>query len=339
MTDLTYLHIRGSLAENMVYRSRPGYESPRPGRRSEGDPAFQLVLLDCEGRVLLSVAPQVTASGCGNADDPLRYRVRGLLPLHPDGVAYELRRGEIRLYGVAIPSEPPTIAAPRCHQSANGLTLHWQPCEQPDSTRGSTAPANNAYGTTQDTTARRITYSVGAAMESGRRITIARGLTEPAHTVDLSLMPLPGKGTLYLVASDGVRSSEVEVASIDVPVRAPTVHILAPAPDAYLPFGQPVSVLGCCLDMGGQPCSLDRTVWSLDGERFAAGTLVAALDGLHPGPHRLTLAYEGGDYEGGHADRVEASVTLKIEEPDADYRRWEALIGDTHPTDDPRATY
>jgi hypothetical protein len=117
------------------------------------------------------------------------------------------------------------------------------------------------------------------------------------------------------------------------------VHILAPAAEASLPFGQPVSVLGCCLDMGGQPVSPDRTVWSLDGERFAAGTLVAALESLHPGPHRLTLAYEGGDYEVSHKDRVEASVTLKIEEPDADYRRWEALIGDTHLTDDPRATY
>jgi len=327
MNDLTYLQIRGSLDENMVYRPRPGHESSRPGRRNEGDPAFQLVLLDCGGRVLLSVAPQVISSGCGNAGDPLRYRVRGLLPLHPDGAAYELRRGEIRLYGDAIPPSPPTISAPRCHKSANGFTLHWQPCEQPESINGSAAAENNTYGTT----ARRITYSIVAAMESGRRITIARGLTAPDHTVDVSLMPVAGKATLYLIASDGVRSSEIEAASINIPLRAPTVHILAPAPEASLPFGQPVSVLGCCLDMGGQPCSPGPTVWSLDGERFAAGTLVTAFESLPPGSHRLTLAYQGEGYQVGHADRVEASITLKIEEPDADYQRWEALMRDTLP--------
>ena len=106
MPSMTYLHIRGTIAENMVYRPRPGHESSRPGRRVEGDPAYQLVLLDSEGRTLLKVAPQVNASGCGNADDPLRYRVRGVLPLHPNGVAYELRRGELLLYRTAIPVVP-----------------------------------------------------------------------------------------------------------------------------------------------------------------------------------------------------------------------------------------
>ena len=64
---------------------------------------------------------------------------------------------------------------------------------------------------------------------------------------------------------------------------------------------------------------------------FAAGTLVTAFESLPPGSHRLTLAYQGEGYQVGHADRVEASITLKIEEPDADYQRWEALMRDTLP--------
>ena len=118
MSSMTYLHIRGTLAENMVYRPRPGHESARPGRRGEGDPAYQLRLLDHAGRELLTVAPQVTLRGCGSADEPRRYRVRGILPLHPDGASYELRRGDVLLYAAEIPATPPAIAAPSCHAGA-----------------------------------------------------------------------------------------------------------------------------------------------------------------------------------------------------------------------------
>jgi hypothetical protein len=321
MPSMTYLHMRGTLAENMVYRPRPGHESSRPGRRVEGDSAYQLVLLDSEGRTLLKVAPQVNPSGCGNAYDPLRYRVRGVLPLHPNGVAYELRRGELLLYRTAIPVAPPTLVAPRTHKSANGVTINWQHCElapqelPPCVERTPTPPDNTWFSTP------RVTYSVVAAMESGRRITVARGLTALAHSVDLSVMPVHGKGTLYLVASDGIRSSEVEAGSIEVPQRPPSIHILSPDADARIPYGQVVSVLGCCLDMGGQPVSPERTAWSIDGERFAAGTVVAAVENLTPGRHRLTLALE--DENG---QRVETGLTFSVEEPDEHFQRWQALM-------------
>lgn len=327
---MTYLHIRGTLAENGVYRTRPGHESTRPGARGEGDPAYRLVLLDLAGRVLLGVAPQVRPRGCGSTDDPLRRRVRGVLPLHPDGAAFELRCGDVRLYGAAIPPGPPSIAAPRCRPSANGLTLHWQPAEpyaEPPTACGCEpapvpAPAPIAGSADcPDVPTPRMTYSVVAAMASGRRITVARGLTGLSHRVDLSQMPVGGRGVLHLVASDGVRSSEIEVAPIDVPARPPTAHILAPSPGTCVPFGQPLSVLGCCLDMGGQPCAPDPISWSLDGEVFARGTPVAALDGLRPGAHHLTLAY--GEPDG---ERVEVSVGFDAEPPDADHRQWEALV-------------
>ena len=316
MPAFTYLHIRGTLFENMLYQARPGYESSRPGRRAEGDPAYQLVLLDLQDRVLLGVAPQVTPHGCGSVDDPLRYRVRGVLPLHPDGAAYELRRGDIRLYRAAIPPAPPAAPTPRHKSDGSRVTLQWQPGEQPgsESTSITGETGSSAPG---------ITYSVLVEMESGRRITLARRLTEPNHTVDLNAIPASGKGRLILAAHDGVRSSEVEVATIDMPERPPTVHILAPAPDARLPFGQAVSVLGGCFDLAGQPCSPEHAVWSLDGERFAAGTLVTVLAGLAPGPHRLTLAYPSGA-----AETVEASVLLTVDEKDEGYRQWQALVGE-----------
>jgi hypothetical protein len=307
MSGMTYLHIRGTLAENMVYRPRPGYESARPERRSEGNAEFKLVLLDSEDRELLSVAPEVISRGCGTANAPRRYRVRGSLPLHPEGVVYELRHGEVRLYRASVASAPPALEAPRCHASANGITLNWEPVTQ----RGSKHPCG-PQGTT---------YGVVAVMESGKRITLARGLTAPGYAVDMSRMPVAGKGMLHVAASDGVRSTEVEAGPIDVPARPPTVHILMPEADARLPFGQPVSVLGCCLDMGGQPCSTEEIVWWLDGERVAEGTLMAALDGIQAGTHELTLAHNGGQ---GYS--IKSTIQFVIEDADGDYREWEGLM-------------
>ena len=314
---MTYLHIRGTLAESMVYVPRPGHESARRERGSAGDPAFQLVLLDQAGRLLLSVAPRVVPRGCGSANDPMSYGVRGSLPLHPDAAAYELRRGEIRLYGAVVTSEPPRIAAPGCYPSPEGPTLRWEAGQVPASA--------STYGNFERPL-QGLTYSVVAVMESGRRITVARGLTELTHTVDLSRMPTHGKGTLYLVANDGVRSAEVEAGAIDVPARPPTVHILMPAAGAYLPLGHPVCTLGCCLDMGGQPCSPDGAVWLLDGERVAAGRVVAAIEGVTAGTHRLTLAYEENGIR-----LAESSISLVMEEADEAYYQWEALLAPERP--------
>jgi hypothetical protein len=172
-------------------------------------------------------------------------------------------------------------------------------------------------------------YSVVAAMASGRRITWSRGLTDLSHSVDLSRMPMGGKGVICLVASDGVRSSEVEAAPIDVPARTPLAYILAPAPGTTVSIGQPLSVLGCCLDMGGQPCAPDSITWSLDGEIEARGTPVAALGGLRPGTHRLTLSYGEPD-----RDCVEVSVSFDVDAPDADQRQWLATFADGYRTSD-----
>lgn len=331
MTATTYLHIRGTLGENRVYHPRPGHESSRPGARGEGDPAYRLVLLNREGRELLGVTPQVSPRGCGGADDPLRYRVRGVLPLHPEGASYELRCGGALLYAAVVPPGPPTLAEPSCHRSANGLTLRWQPAEahaEPPAACGCEPPLASSAAVAQclDEAPPCMTYSVVAAMESGRRITLARGLTDLSYSVDLSQMPLGGKGVLCLVVSDGVRSSEVEAAALDVPARAPTAYILAPEPGTVVPWGQPLSALGCCLDMGGQPCAPGAITWSLDGEVFAQGTTVAALVGLRPGTHCLTLSY--GELE---CNCVAVSVSFDVAAPDADQLQWEALFTGVHP--------
>ena len=296
MQGPTFLHIRGTLAENMVYTPRPGYESSDPGRREEGDQAFRLVLRDRGERELVSIAPQVIAR-CGQADRPLRFRVRGALPFHRNAASYELRKGESLLYRAEIATEPPTVTSPRVRRTTGKLNLHWETPIRED-----------------------ITYSIAVRMESGRRFTIARRIKGSSYAVDIGALPVPGKATVLILAHDGVRSSEVGAASIDVPERPHTVHIVAPAPDARLPFGQPLSVLGCYLDMAGQPCSPESAVWALDGERFATDSMVAALDRVPSGNHTLNLSC------GSENNRIEASINFHVDEPDDDHRRWEELV-------------
>ncbi|TCV91103.1 hypothetical protein EC912_1145 [Luteibacter rhizovicinus] len=322
MAAMTYLHVSGTLSENMIYRSRPGYESSKPGRRYEGDDAFQLVLLDRGGAVLLSVAPSVVPRGCGTAEDPLHFGVRGVLPLHPSASAYELRKGEIRLYRADIARDAPTMTAPRCQVGSGGITLQWEHGEQ------TTCALEDAGVSDGDgrKTSHRMTYDIVAEMESGRRFRVARGLTGNAHTVDPTLMPEAGKGTLFLVANDGVRSTQMSVTRIDIPARPPTVHIIVPAPQTRVAFGQPVSALGCCLDMGGNPYDTQQCDWYLDGKMLAKGTLVAAFEDLTQGTHRLTFVYGA---EG--PDRVETSTTFDIDPPDDDYRHWASLMGQPLP--------
>jgi hypothetical protein len=303
MNTTTYLHVSGVLGDNGVYRARPGHESPSRGRSLEGNPMYRLVLLGPEGKVLLSVAPRVAPRGCGHAHGPRRQGVRGVLPLHPDASAYELRVGEVCLYRASIGSPPPPITPHECHEKAGKLTLMWRP--------GEPAPTPCA-----------VTYAVVVAMASGRRITVARGLTDLKHTVDLSTFPFPGKGIVQVVASDGVRSSQAQVGTIDVVARPPTVYIVAPGSSSVcIPFGQALSLIGCCLDMSGQPCPPEPTAWYLDGERIASGTLLAACTGLPSGPHRITFAYQP------EATRaVETTLTVQVDEPDVHHEQWQALM-------------
>jgi hypothetical protein len=157
-------------------------------------------------------------------------------------------------------------------------------------------------------------------MQSGQRITLARGLTTSAFDVNLSRIPAAGRGRIVIEVSDGVRSSETDAAEFSLEPRRPTVHILWPQNDTRLPCGQPVSILGSCLDASGKPCPAADAVWYLDGKLLATGTVIAAVEQPAPGQHRLTLAYGEGEA------RVERSLTFEVEQPDASYQEWAAVM-------------
>jgi hypothetical protein len=316
MSDMTYLHVRGTLQENMVYSPLPGYESSRRGRAMEGDLSFHLILLDSEDRPLLTVSPEVRPSGCSTTKDPVTFQIRGKIPLHPEGTVYELRKDLAVLYREDIPKAPPKVTGPVYRRTSSTISLKWP--------AGEAYPARTAAAASRPrSSSRKLTYSISALMASGRRITLASGLEQCAHPIKIATMPVSGKAKIFLGVHDGVRSSEIEVGAVEVPFRPPTAHILSPAPNSQLPFGHPVSVLGCCIAMDGQPCPPENISWSIDDEVFATGSTVVALDKAPPGDHRLTLSYKDTK----NKVHVKISTAIAIQKPTAEYFLWEKLTG------------
>lgn len=302
MADITYLHISGDLSENMVYRPRPGYESSRPRRERPAESDFRVILLDNQDRVLVSALPGVSRNGCGASSDPTTFRIRAALPLHPDGVAWELRRGDIRLFRTEVPAEPPRMSAIQVKKTTGGLTLAWK-----------------------RHLASKITFAVVAKMDSGKQITLIRGLKDPAFEIEWHKVPAEGKGRLFVVANDGVRSGEIEVETFVLEPRPPSVHILSPRDSARLPYGQPISVAGVCFDATGSPCPAEHFSWLLDQRPIAEGTPIAVIENPAAGKHELTLSYPWKD------QRIETSAAYTVEEPDEHHRHWLDVMRNAFP--------
>lgn len=294
MQPMRYLHIRGTLAANMVYTMRPGYESSQPSPVADGDGRYRLLLLDDADRTLVDTAAQVTELACAATDSSPTLRVRGCLPLHPRAVAYELRRLDTRLYRCAI-HDPPSIEHlnPRSEKAPGRLCCTW-------------------YHRPHD----RVTYSIIARMASGRRFTLATRLTHDRYNVDLGRIPAQGSGELLLAVNDGVRSTDVHLGMFELDPRSPEAHILAPATGSRWTFGQPISVLGVCQDIEAGRSPEDGVLWELDGEPLARGRLLTVVERPAAGKHRLALTLK----QAGHV--VTTCVDFVVEQPDLSYEDW-----------------
>lgn len=296
MPEQTYLIIRGHLQDGMTFTPAPGYESETPRARKSAASAYRLVLLGRDEEVIAQANPHVI-SRCVSGELG-RQPVRGELPLRTGAIAYELRRGRQTLFRQPIDAPPSPIRDGTHVRDGNHIRLHWSSDDG--------APDHHP-----------VTFRIIAAMEAGRRITLAHGIATCEYSIDLARLPVPGNGRLLVAADNGVRSAEVAVASIDVPQRPARAYILAPEGDARVPFGEQVPLVGCCLDMAGAPCNPELAVWLLDGKPVARARLTAVASGLAPGGHVLTLRHGIG--------AIEATITFEIDEPDASYREWAEL--------------
>jgi hypothetical protein len=302
---ITYLHIRGTLLENMTYVPRPGWESARPRRFAHPNRAYEVVLLDAQGQPRVAVHPEVRVRGCGEAHEPRRFRLLACLPLHPDGASYEIRHHGIRVYGADVAARPPKLHTCDFHQRDEGGHLIWEA----------------EHGAV-------VIVKVVAEPERGGRVTLQRNICEPEVDIDLTSSRLSGTGRLLVVVTDGVRSSEREISRFSLPERSAEALIVSPQPDDAIREGQPLSLIGAFLDGTGCPIRSESAEWLVDGQTVASDSLVAAVDGLREGHHRLSLLVRG------HGHEARADLALEVAPPTAEYREWlaefRASVPDIH---------
>jgi hypothetical protein len=297
---ITYLHLRGTLLENMTYVPRPGWESARPKRFDQPNRAYEVALLDAQGQPRVAVHPEVRVRGCGGAHEPRRFR-----PLHPDGASYEIRHHGIRVYGAEVAARPPKLHTCDFHQRDEGGHLIWKA----------------EHGAV-------VIVKVVAERDRGGRVTLQRNIREPEVDIDLTSSRLSGTGRLLVVVTDGVRSSEREISRFSLPERSAEALIVSPQPDDAIREGQPLSLIGAFLDGTGCPIWLESAEWLVDGQTVASDSLVAAVDSFREGHHRLSLVVRG------HGHEARADLSLEVAPPIPEYREWlaefRASVPDIH---------
>ncbi len=298
MHEVHFLHIRGILFEDVVYKPEKGFESNSPKRYEGPNKDYIVVLLDKEGQELLEVAPLVAAS-CAPATATHHFEVMACLPLHPDGTFYEIRKGAFVIYRCDIPPAPPKLVLKESMLSDQKISCLWESENQG------------------------ITFNMVARMESGRSITLAKDLNINNHTIDLSGIRATGKGQLVIVACDGVRSSEVLAESFELPRQPPIIHIVSPVDGSHFSFGQPISVIASCSDVDGNLLSQLPLKWLLNSQETSERNAIISLENLPAGKHSLTLQYSG------EMGQTETKIEFEIDAPDDAYHQWFSLVSET----------
>jgi hypothetical protein len=301
------LVIRGRL--DRAGRFAPGRSRSTPNVRewpvvTEGDVKVTVELLDEANRVLHREPARVRAEiGC-QPGDPQTYRVTGYIQLRDDAAAVRLMRGDLELWRDMIPA-PPTLDVKvsrvrGAREKPLTLRLRYSP------------PGENAHVT--------VVYKWGE--RRFRPIYIGR----PKPEIAINLRELPGGDECLLAVSysNGLRSAHAATEMFRVPKIGPTVSIVRPDARASIVAGTPVILEGNAFDperAGG--AKSEDLVWLIDEKEVATG-LIASVDGLAAGRHRVTLAYRS-------RPGAEASTTVSAKEaqtPTANnWPEWDPIAG------------
>jgi hypothetical protein len=276
-TEKRFLRFDGRLWEDMTFEPIPGWETTRIAHRpEEGDGSYRLELRSDENEVLTFVSPLVDfTSGCPSKSDAMRWvRVGAYVPFPPEACRLLFRRGERVLYEADVADEPPRIRINEVSREKEGqMRLHW------------TAEASGD---------RPLTFNVAYVVGGERGFSMARGLEDTEHLVDLSGLPGGAEAQLGVLATDGVRSASAISDPFEVAEKPPLLWIQSPDDERTYPADQPLTLLGQALDVAGARLPEKGLVWRVDNEVVARDTRTALADALDPGPHRVTLQYAPG---------------------------------------------
>jgi hypothetical protein len=124
--------------------------------------------------------------------------------------------------------------------------------------------------------------------------------------------------------SNGLRSAHAATDPFRVPSLPPRISVIRPDAKTRLFAKTAVILEGAAFDperAGG--ASPEDLIWLIDGKEVATG-LIASIDGLPAGRHKVTLAYRG-------SRGTESSTTVIVRESSAptaeDWPEWDPISG------------
>ena len=271
------------------------------------DPALDVTveLLDRTGRVLHREQADVKADVDCRPGAPQSFRVIAHIELRPDAAFVRLMHDcDLQIWREAVP-EAASLEV--------GFTRTRGSRDRPMELRFRYSPPGDAAHLT-------IVYQWG----TGRFRPIYIGPPRPAISVNLRDLPGGEVCRFAVTYSNGLRSAHAATEPFRMPLLGPAVEIVRPGRQEAITARTPVILQGMVSDPerpGG--AKGDEVRWFVDELEVATG-LLASVDGLSAGRHRVTMSY-------GERPRVEAGVTVQVEEaavPTAnEWEEWDPIEG------------
>jgi hypothetical protein len=152
------------------------------------------------------------------------------------------------------------------------------------------------------------THSVLYSSDGKQYLPVAAGLKGRSYKVDVSALPGGKKARIRVVANDGVLTGSATSKAFAVPVKAPEVSIVSPAPGQAFDSDDQVQLAAHVRDLQDQQFAAGDIVWrsSIQGELGTGPSLLTRLDA---GSHEITAtATNSGRKSGSASIRVEVEA-------------------------------
>ena len=271
----SFIRFAGRLCEDMTFERKPTWETNQiADRPPKGDGQYQIDLLDKNGKIIVSVSPQVEFNqGCIERESELKFsNVVAYIPCRKEGIQLVFRKDVQTIYKESLSEKPPTIKITQLQISKNNrISLKWK-SKHPEK--------------------KKLTFTIVYWLKDQKRaFLVRRGINGTEYSIDFSHLPGTKQGCIGILATDGCRSSYTVSKNFVVENKKPLIWIQSPMSDQVFPADQTINLSGQAVDVAGQSLPQENLIWKIDGKIISKGFRLFHVQGLKPGSHSVSLHY------------------------------------------------
>ena len=304
MKQPIFLRLDGNVFDDTRFELRTCWETTYVTKRERTeDGNFAVEVLDAAGESLFSMHPEVGYPiQCEpGRSGPTVARLIAYLPLLDGANEVTVRYRGIEIYRAKIAPTPPKLGNVEVKPESTKATIRWSLA-----TATKESPRH---------------FSLFFIDQKRRPTLLATRVEKPSYVLRFEESRVYGRGRFAVVAHQGLRSASRRSTPVVLPKARPSLTIVEPYRDAYVPFGQPLSVQAVSIDGAAAKKTLPRLAWSLDGRRLKETTSLMALQDLASGDHVLSVGYAGkGGTTGSH------EIRFRVAEPSAAVQQYVAAV-------------